>query len=138
MEVTPLTQKFVDALNQKFEGIETMFGVITFDVLPDEKYDKITTAKWNGSPHGAAHAFIERETGNLFKAASWKYPISEAKFSLSDEEEFAAAVELSDPYGMYLVTGNRYKSYADSSFGILDKNETLDKNYKASPMTSFK
>lgn len=138
MEVTPLTQKFVDALNQRFEGKETIFGAIKFDVLPDEKYDKITTAKWDGSPHGAAHAFIERATGNLFKAASWKYPSSEARFNISDEEVFTAAIAISDPYGMYLVTGNPYKSYTDPYGNEVHKNELLDKNYKTSPITSFK
>lgn len=113
MEVNPLTQKFVDALNQKFEGKQTIFGDIKYDVLPEEKHDKITTARWDGSSHGAAIAFVERETGKLFKAASWKYPISESKFDLSNEGEFAQAVELADPYGIYLEQGNRDKSYTD-------------------------
>lgn len=113
MEPMLVTQKFVDALNQKFEGRKTIFGGVKFDVMAEETYDKITMPQWNGSPHGSAHAFVERETGKVFKAASWKYPITDSKFNLSNEEEFASAVELSDPYGIYLEMRNLDKSYTD-------------------------
>lgn len=114
MDVNPLAQKFVDALNQKFEGKQTIYGdEIKFDVIAEEKYDKITLPRWDGSSHGSAHAFVERETGKLFKAASWKYPVQESKYNLTAEDEFARVVELADPYGIYLDQGNRYKSYAD-------------------------
>lgn len=114
MEPTSITQKFVNALNQKFEGRETIFGAVRFDVMVEENYDKITLPKWDDSPHGSAHAFVERISGKVFKAASWKYPITESKFDLSNEEEFAHAVEMSDPYGLYLEMRNRDKSYTDS------------------------
>jgi hypothetical protein len=126
MEAAPVTQNFVDALNRKFKGHQTLFGVIKFDVMVEEAYDKITLPKWDDSPHGSAHAFIERETGKIFKAASWKYPITDSKFDLSDEVEFAKAVEKSDPYGTYLETRNRDKSYV-APYGYGNKNENPSK-----------
>lgn len=115
METSSVALKFVEALNANFEGRETIFGPVKFDVIAEEKHDKITLPYWNGEPHGSAHAFIERETGKIFKAASWKYPIAESKYDLNEEEDFSTAVEMADPYGYYLETRNRNKSYADLS-----------------------
>jgi hypothetical protein len=123
METTLITQRFVEALNKKFAGHQTLFGVIKFDVIAEEAYDKITLPKWNDSPHGSAHAFIEHATGKIFKAASWKYPVMDSKFDLGNEEEFAKAVGKSDPYGTYLETRNRDKSYVSPyGYGIENEN----------------
>jgi hypothetical protein len=113
MKLTPakITTKFVDALNQKFKGKETQMGPIEFHVLPGKDYDKITLPKWDGTPDGSAHAFVERTTGKLYRAASWKYPVADARFDLSDEEEFARAIELADPVGNYLRRNYTRKSY---------------------------
>jgi hypothetical protein len=113
MEPSPVTQKFIEALNAKFADRKTIFGPVKFDVIVEEKYDKITLPQWNGLPHGSAHAFVERETGKVFKAASWRYSAIKAKYDLNEEEDFNTAVERSDPYGYYLETRNRNKSYTD-------------------------
>jgi hypothetical protein len=129
MEPTPITQQFVDALNQKFEGNETIFGTVCkFDAMPEEKFDRITLPRWDGTP-GAAHAFVERETGRLFKAASWKYPVTDSKFNLNEAENFVRAVAVSDPYGIYLDIGNRYKSY-DDPFEVERKPFSSYKSYQ--------
>lgn len=129
MEPSPVTQKFIEALNTKFADWKTIFGPVKFNVIVEEKYDKITLPQWNGLPHGSAHAFVERETGKLFQAASWKSPAIKAKYDLNEAEDFNTAVETADPHGIYLETRNRNKSYDDPSgnelYGTPNPEKTL-------------
>jgi hypothetical protein len=122
-EATAITQKYVEALNKKFEGKQTISGdVIKFDVMVGSDYDKITLPKWNGLAHGSAHAFVERETGKLFKAASWKYPVADARYDLSIKEEFELAIEFADPFGNYLRRKSTYgKVYWPDSVYLREK-----------------
>lgn len=101
---TEITRKFVEALNSKFQGRETPVGAIEFVAQAGGRYfDKIILPKCISSPDGsAAHAFIERDTGKLFRAASWTHPAADARYDLSDKTQFMLAVQLADPYGNYL------------------------------------
>lgn len=110
-----LTIKFVEALNLKFKGKEGMMGPIVFNVRVEKNFDKIMLPKWDGNPEGTAHAFVERSTGKLYRAASWKQPVVDARYDLTDEEEFARAVELADPFGNYLQRNYSRKIYATTN-----------------------
>lgn len=113
MEPLTVSQNFVDALNVDFKGRKTIYGEIRFDVLSDEIYDKITMPRWDGSAHGSAHAFIERATGALYPAASWRYPARKSYYNLTNEADFMRAIEAADPYGIYLTGKNLYQSFTD-------------------------
>lgn len=96
------TQEFVKALNEKF-GTTTDY---TFDVQAGQVYDKITqTYKGHGL---SVHAFVQRSTGDLIKAAGWKAPQKNSdgtlavRYHLDDPEGFAIAVEAADTTGGYL------------------------------------
>ncbi len=61
----------------------------------------------NGSSYPHVHAFIERETAKLIKAAGWKAPAKDKngpayRYDLSTPEGFLKAVLNADPYGAYL------------------------------------
>lgn len=108
MEAAEITRKFVEALNNKFQGKKTPLGVIEFATAAggrhrSQNFDKIILPKWVSSPDGSiAHAFVERSTGKLYRAANWTQPVVDARYDLSNKIEFMLAVELADPYGNYL------------------------------------
>lgn len=95
MAVAAITQKFAEALNEKFEGkdVTTTAG---------RKFDRVVISYPGESLSRSVHAFVERETSKLFKASGWAAPAKGARYDLSTEESFAQAVELADPYGSYL------------------------------------
>ncbi|MBC9704889.1 MAG: hypothetical protein H9W81_07915 [Enterococcus sp.] len=95
MIATPISNEFAAALDEKFgndTNITTMGG---------RRYDRIvkTHSVYGGK---SVHAFVERETGKLFKASGWAAPAKGFRFDLSTEEGFRKAIEAADPYGSYL------------------------------------
>lgn len=89
-----LTDKFADERNRP-----------TFEAEPGRKYDKIIASDRYGSRH--VHAFVERETGALLKAASWKAPQRDkdgiaVRYMLDTPEGFFEAIEAADQFGGYL------------------------------------
>lgn len=94
MAVAPVTQKFAEALNEKFEGKDVT-------ATAGRKFDRVVICYTNESSR-SVHAFVERETGKLFKAAGWAAPAKNARYDLSTDESFAQTVKLADPFGSYL------------------------------------
>jgi hypothetical protein len=78
-----------------------------FSVEYGRKFDRIVQTNLTGT-NGYVHAFVERATGKLVKAAGWNAPakyvggVLASKYDLSDETEYMVAVHESDPYGGYL------------------------------------
>lgn len=89
--VAEVSQKFVDALNQKFSD--------SFIVLPGKKFDRVVL---NDEDSQRAHAFIERTNGHLYKAATWKTPAKSPRFHLASDEVIAETASMADRYGSYL------------------------------------
>lgn len=119
IEPVGITRKFVEALNQKFKGVNTPAGPVEFSAVfhgrqrGGQSLDRIILPKLGGSHDGSdAHAFIDRETGLLYRAASEKLPVTDARYDLSNANDFALAVELADPYGNYLRRNYARKTYA--------------------------
>lgn len=97
-----VSEKFVEALNQKFPED-------SFSVESGTKFDRIVyKSRWNNG--GSCHAFVEKSTGNLIKSATWRAPQKSVKhssglavrFELSKAEGFEAAVKAADIFGGYL------------------------------------
>lgn len=60
-----------------------------------KKYLRVVMSDNHG--HGSAYAFIDRETGDVFKPASWKSPAKHARCNVTDPASWKAAV---GPYGI--------------------------------------
>lgn len=77
-----------------------------FSVEPGIKFDRIVQR--HAGTGGSVHAFVEKATGRLVKAASFKVPAKrsngelQSKFDLSTPEGFAAALDAADLFGGYL------------------------------------
>lgn len=93
---------FAEALGQKFH--QDMFAV-----EQGRKFDKIVQAGKDGNGR-SVHAFVEKNTGLLIKAATWKAPQKSVKhpsgfavrYDLSTNEGFDEALYLADRFGGYL------------------------------------
>jgi hypothetical protein len=94
-QLTTVSEKFAEALNQKFADKE-------IGATAGKNFDKIVVLE-NGVATQVI-AFIERETGKLFKPAGWSVPTKVARYDLSDDDSFARTVELADPFGRYLYS----------------------------------
>lgn len=79
----------------------------TFTVEEGQKFDRIVQQYGNDGQRNV-HAFVERSTGKLIKAAGWKAPAKRAngefqsKFDLSTPDGLTAALGAADEFGIYL------------------------------------
>jgi hypothetical protein len=46
------------------------------------------------------HSFVDKQTGDLYKAAGWAAPAKDARFNL--ERDMDVLLKVADPYGAYL------------------------------------
>ena len=79
-----------ESLNARHAG----YGV--FKVMPGRRFDKIVVTP-NQSSQTFVHAFVECETGHVFKPNGWKSPANGVRFT-----SWQDAAKVSDPYGGYL------------------------------------
>jgi hypothetical protein len=94
-------EAFANALNEKFQDYE-------FSVDAGLKFDKIVQSSrnpLNGYSNRSVHAFVEKSSGDLIKAAGWKTPAKlksgwATRYNLISE--FEKAVEEADQFGGYL------------------------------------
>jgi len=95
---------FASELELRFGGKNANY---IFEVIPGRKFDKIVR-RLTGSERTSVHAFVERSTGALIKAASWSQPQKDTqgrlaiRYNLADEQEYKRAVESADEFGSYL------------------------------------
>lgn len=92
--------------------LENKFGETwSFAVEHGRKFDRIVQSYVASTGYGSGahvHAFVERQTGKLVKAAGWNAPakyvggVLASKYNLSDETEYMVAVHESDAHGGYL------------------------------------
>lgn len=101
---SPAAERFAAALNEKFPVVNSWDE--SFGTTAGQKFDRITRQR--DGVDRSVHAFVERSTGRLVKAAGWKAPAKlvdgslQSKYDLSDEDEFKAAVAAADRHGGYL------------------------------------
>lgn len=98
-----ITATYAEALNEKFSD------TYIFTIEYGRKYDKLIQQPRNNQfgSGGSVHAFIERATSKLIKAATWASPQKDKdglayRFDLSTSDGLAKAIKASDPYGSYL------------------------------------
>jgi hypothetical protein len=72
---------------------------LTFEVVPGTKYLKIVM-----SDHGSksVHAFVHRQTGCVYKPASWRAPAKHVRYQLLDDASFEQCLKRADWAGGYL------------------------------------
>lgn len=103
-QVAAVTQKFVDALNEKLADER-----IRFEAEAGRRFDQIVTQdpREGGGVGRSSFAFVERETAYLIKSGGWKQParysgILAVRYHLGTDEGFADAIESADRHGGFL------------------------------------
>ena len=98
MLVTETTQVFVEALNNKL-ATETF----RLEATAGRNYDKIINVSVSGNHESrSVHAFIDRKTSGLLKAAGWAAPAKGIRYNLSTPEGLERAIRQADKFGGYL------------------------------------
>ena len=80
-------------------------GGIEFDIVKGIKYYKIIARSTRASSLGggtSVHAFIHRQTGSVYKPASWKAPAKHVRYNLLDEVSYETCLHNADWLGGYL------------------------------------
>ena len=82
-------------------------GGIAFDMVKGVKYYKliqrdVKRSTLSGNTGACVHAFIHRQTGCVFKPASWASPAKHVRYNLMDEVSFATCIQDADWAGSYL------------------------------------
>ena len=71
-------------------------NLMKFVVKTGKKYYKIVQQEletWSGSKYygkyrdGSVHAFVDKETGEVYKPASWRAPAKHVRFDMRDERQ---------------------------------------------------
>ena len=79
---------------------------IEFDVVRGVKYYKIIQRNIRrnslGSYEGSVHAFVHRQSGAVYKPASWKAPAKHVRYNLLDDVSFETCLHNADWAGGYL------------------------------------
>lgn len=105
------TIDYTTALNTKLGTIDKN-GSRTYDYQGGRSYDKIWVVHHDYATNHTRrviHAFVDRKTAGLIKAATWKAPQRNSdgslsiRFDLSTPEGFKKAIDIADNYGVYLL-----------------------------------
>jgi hypothetical protein len=86
-QVENLTIELCNHLRSNFlkQGFGENFAP-TFSFQTGKKYLKIV-ARREGEQYGSVHAFVDKKTGDLYKAASWAAPAKGVRYNLFNDIE---------------------------------------------------
>jgi hypothetical protein len=73
---------------------------VDFEIESGKKYHKIVMIS-SGNAR-SVHAFVDKNTGDLYKAASWKAPAKGVRFNLLLIKDREWLMQYADPFGSYL------------------------------------
>jgi len=96
-------QRLTEAVIQSYLDYKAAYGYdgsldISLDIVPGIKYYKLVLHN-NGT---SVHAFVQKQTGALHKAASWKAPAKHVRYNLLDDVSFETCLKKADWAGSYL------------------------------------
>jgi hypothetical protein len=99
--VEALTQQYAKSVEAKVQAVYDFMDEDkrpTVEVEVGRKYFKLVTVHSERSR--SVHSFVDRENGDVLKAAGWAAPAKGARFNLATGMNELLAVV--DPYGSYL------------------------------------
>lgn len=97
-------QCLIDKLLVNYEK-QYQSGGIAFEIVKGVKYYKIIErcTRANSLCGGTSvHAFIHRQSGAVYKPASWKAPAKHVRYNLLDDVSYEACLRNADWAGGYL------------------------------------
>ena len=100
LNVRKYTLMLCDALVDNFKNSHPTSAPYKFEIESGRKYLKIIMECDDGSR--SVHAFVDKKTGEVYKAASWKAPAKIVRFNLLIIEQREWLLEHADWAGGYL------------------------------------
>lgn len=98
MKIAPITERFVAALNEKFAANNEKYSRV-YKASGGRRFDRVYTENSN---QRICYAFVERETGLLYKSAGWSAPAADARYDMSTDLNFRVTLAAADEHGSYL------------------------------------
>ncbi len=98
---TALIEERIKTLRQKLlENYRSQYNKTTvdFNLVKGKKYYKLVLM----DPGASVHCFISRQTGAVYKPATWQRPAAHARYNLLDDISFAECLRRADWAGNYL------------------------------------
>lgn len=86
---------------QQIEKLCEGEGVDSFTFTLGKKYAKIIHTTYHGG-NRSVHAFVELNTGDVYKAASWQAPAKGIRYNLLDDKSRQEMYQRADWAGSYL------------------------------------
>ena len=82
----------------------TYVTTIDYQIDVGKKYYKINMIDHPGTPSEgrSVHAFVSRQTGAMYKPASWRAPAKIARYNLLDDISYQQCLDRADWAGGYL------------------------------------
>lgn len=71
---------------------------VTYLIVPGRRYHKVIM----DDNQRSIHAFVDKNTGDVYKPASWNAPAAHIRYNLLDDESFETCLEKADWAGSYL------------------------------------
>ena len=95
------------ALEQNYQKCYPTFNVgkKNFKMELGRKYWKVKQVDYDANGEefsGGVHAFVDRNSGNVYKPASWKSPAKHIRYNLLDDNSFDNCISRADWSGGYL------------------------------------
>jgi hypothetical protein len=104
--VEQFVQEYCNILTQKMRtGPLPTHQTSQFVYESGRKYYKIISERSIGSilySSRSVHAFVDKNTGEIYKAASWKSPAKHVRFNLMNDTSREQCFTCCDIYGSYL------------------------------------
>jgi hypothetical protein len=96
--ITALIKQF-DEYSRRNYGHPSDTHYLSFEIRKGTRYYKLIMRQGTGT---SVHAFISRQTGAMYKPASWKAPAKHVRYNLLDDTSFAECLRRADWAGRYL------------------------------------
>ena len=110
-----LSGNYPEYAREQLDAIENgTANLMKFKVYTGKRYYKIVQQEfetWEKSRYygqyrdGSVHCFVDKETGDVYKAASWRSPAKHIRFSFQNEEDLRF---LLNPDNVYWTGGYLY------------------------------
>jgi len=96
-----LIDKLIENYTKQYQGND-----LVFEVVRGTKYYKLIQRSIRrnslGSDGGSVHAFVHRQSGAVYKPASWKAPAKHVRYNLLDDVSYETCLHNADWHGSYL------------------------------------
>ncbi len=86
--------------NTLYNKSRANFNHYRFSIETGKKYLKIVSVSYGDNK--SVHAFVDKNTGDLYKASSWKAPAKGVRFNLMNDDSRNLCYDRCDVYGSYL------------------------------------